>query len=309
MLALDSAAPAPKSFLSKAEPSIVFPIGQLVRHYKGGLYRITGQGTLESDGSIAIFYKSINPMARQDVWVRPLSVFNEKINSPIPAIGETARFTPIVEPNEEALQFYLAQHPKLVPESTLNLLRQLYNYPMRYYTGWWKVLDMFSRAKTYSWNLSPEQIIALLYMDVFSFHGMAHGVNEINSLQILNAHRSTLGHFHNSVVETIVNDTVEHIATCSESEMVLDLDIALLADSYLYFDTYHQLLYLETQHLVKDQEDFDTRRLKYLRNFVAARTADGGSCFYRMTSKEDNIFQNVEDYRLAWKELHGKNTA
>ena len=280
----------------------IYPEGQLVRHYKGGLYRIKGQGTLEQDGTVLMMYQSVDPLARQDLWVRPEPVFHEAIKSPIPAIRDAKRFMPICEPTDEALREYLGQFPNLVPPSTLELIKAHYDHPLRFYSGWWKVLDMFSRAKRLGVSLTPEQIIAMLYLDIINTPGVDSGVNELMSRKMLEAHRVKLGDFVAKIADTIISDTVKHQATCLESEWVLDLDMAPLADSFLYFDTYNHLIWLEYRFLVEDHKDFTRRRLRYLRAMLESHP----KVFYRMPDREDMLVQNVEDYRIAWHTLYGK---
>lgn len=292
----------PVNHHAHTETEQIYPVGQLIRHYKGGLYRIKGQSTLESDGSVLILYQSIDPLARQDVWARPEAVFHEPIKGSIPALKDTKRFMPISEPLDDGLKYYLAQYPNLVPTSTLALIKSHYDHPLRFYSGWWKVLDMFSRAMSLNISLTPEQIIAMLYLDIINTSGVYDGVNELMSRKMLFAHRVKLGSFSEKISDAIISDSVNHISTIAESEWVLDLDMAPLADSYLHFDAYNQMIWLEYRHLVDDHKDFTLRRLRYLRTLLETHPR----VFYRMTDKESMLVQNAEDYRIAGHILYGK---
>jgi hypothetical protein len=64
------------------------------RHYKGGLYEVLHEATLESDLSAMIVYRA----ADGSIWVRPRAVFFEMID-----IGGQAvqRFAPVAAPSPE----------------------------------------------------------------------------------------------------------------------------------------------------------------------------------------------------------------
>ncbi|MES2298787.1 MAG: DUF1653 domain-containing protein [Pseudomonadota bacterium] len=58
------------------------------RHYKGGLYELVGEATLESDLTPMIVYRS----ADGSMWVRPRAVFFELVEV---EGGAVARFAPV----------------------------------------------------------------------------------------------------------------------------------------------------------------------------------------------------------------------
>jgi hypothetical protein len=61
------------------------------RHYKGGLYELVCEATLEADHTPVIVYRAANGT----VWVRPKSVFFELVD----VDGkQVPRFAPVIEP-------------------------------------------------------------------------------------------------------------------------------------------------------------------------------------------------------------------
>lgn len=52
--------------------------GERYRHYKGGLYEIVCQATMESDLSQLVVYRPLSGDTHS-VWVRPLDVFFETV--------------------------------------------------------------------------------------------------------------------------------------------------------------------------------------------------------------------------------------
>lgn len=269
--------------------------GQLIRHYKGGLYRVLHQVTIENNGEPAIAYQSIDPLAKQDIWIRPAAEFFEKVSKDNPQ----SRFIVVAEPNEEALNNYLSRHPALISPAHLVNIRNHYKDPIRHYHGWWKVLDMFQRALHFDVKLSPEQIIALLYMDIVYVPGMTNGVNELLSSKLLASDAPVLGSFNLDTATRIIQDTVNHQATIPESRIVQDLDLALLADDFTHFQVYNQLAYLETRHLVADRKDFDTRRLRFLIELLQST-----SRFNELSQYDDRVYENVEMLRIEWQNTY-----
>lgn len=58
-------------------------IGATYRHFKGGLYRITGFATHTESGQLLVIYKSLtrnNDFNDGVTWARPLDMFCETIN-------------------------------------------------------------------------------------------------------------------------------------------------------------------------------------------------------------------------------------
>ena len=66
--------------------------GTLVRHYKGGLYRIEGACLIEATLETGILYRPQQGNAMHLLWVRPASAFDEQIPTDQ---GLVARFNPV----------------------------------------------------------------------------------------------------------------------------------------------------------------------------------------------------------------------
>lgn len=66
--------------------------GRLVRHYKGGLYRIEGACLIEATLQTGILYRPLQGNATQVLWMRPASAFDERVDTDW---GPVPRFTPV----------------------------------------------------------------------------------------------------------------------------------------------------------------------------------------------------------------------
>ncbi|MEM6615146.1 MAG: DUF1653 domain-containing protein [Pseudomonadota bacterium] len=69
------------------------PLGQLYRHYKGGLYRFLFEVTHTENHEPMVVYVAVEPPHPR--WVRPRSMFFENVD--VPGYGVVPRFTPIEE--------------------------------------------------------------------------------------------------------------------------------------------------------------------------------------------------------------------
>lgn len=65
--------------------------GQLMRHYKGGLYRIEGACLIEATLETGILYRPQQGNATHLLWMRPAGAFDEMVDT---AQGPVRRFTP-----------------------------------------------------------------------------------------------------------------------------------------------------------------------------------------------------------------------
>lgn len=66
--------------------------GQLVRHYKGGLYRIEGACLIEATLETGILYRPQQGNTTHLLWMRPACAFDETVDT---AQGPVRRFTPV----------------------------------------------------------------------------------------------------------------------------------------------------------------------------------------------------------------------
>ena len=65
--------------------------GRLVRHYKGGLYRIEGACLIEATRETGILYRPQQGDAAHLLWMRPAPAFDEFVDTDQ---GRVRRFTP-----------------------------------------------------------------------------------------------------------------------------------------------------------------------------------------------------------------------
>lgn len=76
---------------SLAVPNHLQP-GALVRHYKGGLYRIEGACLIEATLETGILYRPLQGEATHVLWMRPAHAFDESVET---AQGWVRRFAPV----------------------------------------------------------------------------------------------------------------------------------------------------------------------------------------------------------------------
>ncbi len=70
-------------------PTSAFQPGAVLRHYKGGLYRVVGLCRIEATLKTGVLYRACQ--GDEDVvWMRPLAEFGETVTTPD---GPVTRFT------------------------------------------------------------------------------------------------------------------------------------------------------------------------------------------------------------------------
>lgn len=69
--------------------ALALPPGTLLRHYKGGLYRVSGFCRIEATLETGVLYQ---PLQGDEAvtWMRPLSQFADEVDTPA---GRVRRFT------------------------------------------------------------------------------------------------------------------------------------------------------------------------------------------------------------------------
>lgn len=299
----DKTSPVPIHFNARVDeasqvPAVLPVVGKMYRHYKGGLYRVTGLCTIEATLEVGVRYRALDPHARQDEWLRPLSDF-------FGSVGSMTRFTEVYEPTADALH-------RALPESLISLeLRERilarYDEQGRFYHARWHIYDLFERAENANIPLSPEQALAILFHDVVYICGVPEGVNEKLSALLLRDMADKLGPFDLEQATRIIQDTAAHKPSLPESAVVLDLDLATLTDDPVRFCVTNELVWLENRHLLSDtpdpRRDFDTRRLKFLLNM-----AERGALFQTsfLPNAEDRARENLEGLRQAWVHKYSK---
>lgn len=264
----------------------------LYRHYKGGLYQVEGSCTVEASGEVGVLYRALDPSARQDLWMRPLSDFESVLES------GARRFAPIARANSQA--FYDAFPADLVPTAILEDILARYDAPGRYFHNSGHLFQQFALAKECGIALSREQAVALLFHDVAYLAGAPEGLNERISVQVFQEMAPRLGVLDADKVSRIIMETASHMATCPESAEVQGLDLSSLAGAALDFCVSNELVWLENRHLLdaKDRrKDFDTRRLTFL-----LKLAEAGPLFTApaLSHLEAAALENLEGLRQAW---------
>ncbi len=66
--------------------------GTLVRHYKGGLYRIEGVCLIEATLETGLLYRPQQGDAMDVLWMRPAGAFDDWVDTPQ---GRVRRFEPV----------------------------------------------------------------------------------------------------------------------------------------------------------------------------------------------------------------------
>jgi len=65
-----------------------WPAGTVLRHYKGGRYRVTGYCLVEATLETGVLYEPLQG-AEGITWMRPLAQFSQRVDTPA---GEQPRF-------------------------------------------------------------------------------------------------------------------------------------------------------------------------------------------------------------------------
>ncbi|MEJ7928549.1 DUF1653 domain-containing protein [Ramlibacter sp. AN1015] len=69
-------------------PGTLFAVGTLLRHYKGGRYRVVGACRIEANGETGVLYRAAEatgaeaPVQEALAWMRPLREFFDLIDTP-----------------------------------------------------------------------------------------------------------------------------------------------------------------------------------------------------------------------------------
>ncbi|MDO8416509.1 MAG: DUF1653 domain-containing protein [Agitococcus sp.] len=290
----------------QAEPSAsenLPALNQLVRHYKGGLYRTRGSCTIESTQKTGVLYQAIDPLARQDIWMRPITDFFSMIHEE----SRLQRFTAIPAASQEGLSHYLPGHIIALNMRDQVLAQQGGNN--RFFHTEQHVFATFNLALSLGLELSPEQAVAVLFKDIINLPGVPEGTNEKLSALMLTSYAPYLPGLTIEKASKIIEDTAHRIASSEESKAVLDLDWGYLAADGLQFCATEELIWLENRHLLdwaSPRKDFDSRRLKFLLS-----NADKGPIFQStlFMQLEETARSNIEGLRLAWQQKYGKGKA
>ncbi|WP_236903977.1 DUF1653 domain-containing protein [Cupriavidus malaysiensis] len=232
--------------------------GMPYRHYKGGAYRIVGLGRIEADLSQVVVYEAMRD--RSQLWVRPLDVFYEAVET---AGGGAPRFAPDWPPALDCLDF--------LPRATVLQALACYDAPYRHYHDRRHVLEMFEAARARGIRLTPAQALAVLFHDAVYVPGCEH--NEAASAALLPSVATGVAADMLALAARIVLDTRAHVPSVDEAETVLDLDLLRLAAPADAFAAHTEAVFAENRALLAAQtglrdealyQDFLRRRIAFL---------------------------------------------
>lgn len=288
--------PAPDA----AVPSAV-SAGQCYRHYKGRLYRVTGECLLESTAEPTVLYRALDPQEAHRQWARPMSDF---LGAAQP--GGAPRFALLrAEDDDSALKHYLA--PLSAWQPALQEVLARYDEPWRFFHTRAHVHDMFRLAQLHELELSVEQVLAILFHDAVCIPGAPEGQNERQSMLLAQAYKGRIG-THDidwATVGRLIDETAQAVPSCELSATVVDLDLATLGDDAVHFCASDEKVWLENRHLLSPLEarkDFDTRRLRYLLGLASRGPLFTGP----LIDLEEQARNNLEGLRLAWMRNYGQ---
>ncbi len=282
----------------------VMPVeGDFYRHYKGGLYRVKGLCTVEGTLEVGVLYQAVDPLARQDVWMRPLPDFQGPVRA-----GSVARFSRLRTPVEAALREYLG--PEVLPASVLESVLARYDEPWRYFHTRRRVYDLFEKAKAHNVVLSLEQALALLFLDAVYVPGAPEGQNERQSALLMQAFKSqVLAPAVNwGQVARIIEDSATRVPSSELSKPILDLADSELGEDPVHFCAFDELVWLENRHLLDAEDarkDFDTRRLR----FLLSQAERGPLYCDALVGLENAARNNLEGLRQAWVQKYSATRA
>jgi len=206
--------------------------GMPYRHYKGGAYRIVGMGRIEADLSQVVVYEAMRD--RSQLWVRPLDVFLEPVETPQ---GGQPRFAPDWPAALGCLDF--------LPRAAVLQALACYDAPYRHYHDRRHVLEMFEVAHSRGIALAPAQALAVLLHDAVYVPGCEH--NEGASAASIPTLAAGTDAGTLAMAERIVLDTRAHVPSLLEAEVVLDLDLYRLAAPAEAFAAYTAAVFEENR--------------------------------------------------------------
>ncbi|MDF3839248.1 DUF1653 domain-containing protein [Cupriavidus basilensis] len=229
--------PSTQAPASAGSPDDYLP-GMPYRHYKGGAYAIAGLGRIESDLSQVVVYEAMRD--RSQLWVRPLDVFSQSVDTPQ---GPQPRFAPDWPAALDCLDF--------LPRAAVLQVLACYDAPYRRYHDRQHVLEMFAVAQARGLALTPAQALAVLFHDAVYVPGCEH--NEAASAALIETMAQGVDTAAMSLAARIVMDTCGHRASTPESALVLDLDLYRLAAPAADFDAYTRAVFEENRTLLANR--------------------------------------------------------
>lgn len=158
------------------------------------------------------------------------------------------------------------------------------------------IQDIFCMAQNMGLKLSDNQVLALMYHDIVYIPGSA--LNEELSVQLMKTHIAQNGDdfsdlFPNTsiaAIEQIILDTKSHVATIQESELVLDLDMAILAAKPARYENYTNEI--RREFIQFDNDAFMDGRCTFLQAAIKSKI---------FITKEFEKMESIAKENLAWE--------
>lgn len=137
----------------------------------------------------------------------------------------------------------------------------------RHYHTYGHIVKMFYLEEEIPELLSFEEKVAILFHDAVYFPWKTNGQNELESIELLRYYYKrypTIGNIE--IIENIIYDTISHIPSCEESEIVLDLDFQILGETFDIYERYALNIRKEYGHL--EDHEYINGRLSALKKIL-----------------------------------------
>ena len=175
-----------------------------------------------------------------------------------------------------------AAHPALAalnrsgfPAARIEQVLALYDESHRAYHDREHIGEMLDAALALELPLSVAQVLAVLFHDAVCVPGAAPGSNEAMSAQLLRVHAAGVPAACVERACSIVLDTVAHVASQRESEVVIDLDLMRLGAERTDFERFSLAVFAEQRALIPFADDalawacFAGRRVPFFERLLA----------------------------------------
>lgn len=269
--------------------------GAWFRHYKGGIYEVTGNGILEATMEPVLVYRSVDPAEQHKTWVRSASAFFSSVRA-----GGAARFQALrAAPDLPAVPQGMACHATYT--ALVQELFSAYAHPWRVYHGSRVLAEQLRAAQDAQVTWTPERYLAFLFSGLEHIPGAGKDIQKSRTQYVLHAMRMRWPAAVDNWAEVSeLTDEVLSEKPQSEAGVLLRaVKLLPLADDALHFCVWEELLWYENRHLLSSdnpRKDFDTRRLRYL----LAQAEQGTLYPAGWEAKEEAARTNLEGLRQAW---------
>lgn len=285
---------------STPSPPVAPRVGGLYRHYKGGLYRVQATCTVEATQELGVLYASIDPLVRQDLWMRPLSDFQADLKG-------MPRFAEVPEPSADALGRALP--PALIASNVLDQVLARYDAAGRFFHARRCVYALFEQAEHLGVILSSEEALATLFRHTVLSCDCQQGVDARAAALLLRSMAPVLGEVDIDLACRLTELDEATKATPGGTKL-RDLNLVYLASEPVQFCVLNEMLWLERRHQVSEydapRQEFDTRQLKYLLNLANAGPLFEAAAF---SGLEERARLNIEGLRQTWVKQYTESPA